>query len=153
MKYSKGFDRDWFFYWLNAPYFDFCGTLNPKHEAIYDPNGSDSPKYCFYMIQSQGKNIPTTDPDALNTLLITQAGVNFQIKQWAEGMADGTLLLYEVSQRLWNERGGHNHDFGDTFLEWVNGEAVYYKDIETRYKCPEWVALAVLNQSKKLRTL
>lgn len=148
MKYSKNFERDYYFYLKNIDNFDFCGTLNPKYVAI--EGGVKTAKECFYLIESEGKNIACGEPDLLNKLLLTKSAVNFQIKQWAEGIADGTLLLYEFSQRLWNEISNKKHDFGDLNLVWENKEPVYYKDIETQYGCPEWVSVAVLRYGKKM---
>lgn len=39
MKYSNNYERDYNFYLNNIRYFQFCGTLTPKHQAISDING------------------------------------------------------------------------------------------------------------------
>ncbi len=147
MKYSKGFERDYNFYLNNLDNFNFCGTLNPKHVAIGGGIGL-SAKDCLYFIESHGKNPMCKEPELLNKLLLTKASVNFQIKQWAEGVKDGTLFLYELSQRYWQLLGGKEND--NVVLEWVNKEPVYSKDIETLYGMPEWVVKAVDNQRKKI---
>lgn len=153
MVYSKGFERDYEFYLKNLDKFNFCGTLNPSFQAI--AGGKMSAKECFFHIESNGKNYPCIDAESLNRLLLTKASVNFQIKQWAEGISDGTLLLFELSIRLWNERCNHEDKLifdtktAKNNLVWENGEPVYYADIETQYGFPEWVAIAVLNQAKK----
>lgn len=144
MKYSTGFDRDYNFYTSNIGVFDFCGTLNPKHEAIPNANGSTA-KECFYKIESEGKNVSCSEPGLLNSLLLTKASVNFQIKEWAQARADGTLPLVEFSKR-----SCALPVFEDCMtLEWVNGEPVYHRDIETQYNLPEWVVTAVENQKVK----
>lgn len=126
MKYSKNFERDYNFYLNSMGNFDFCGTLNPKFEAI--PNGTKSAKECFYFIDSEGKNYPTSEPELLNKLLLTKASVNFQIKEWAQGLADFTLPLYELSQKI----------AGTSFLD--------IRDIQTEYNLPDWVIKATYNQ-------
>lgn len=145
MKYSTGFERDYNFYLNNLDNFNFCGTLNPKHIAI--SGGNLTAKDCLYYIESEGKNKPCKEPELLNKLLLTKASINFQIKQWAEGINDGTLFLYELSQRYWQSLGAP--EMNTEVLEWVNKEPVYSKDIETLYGMPEWVVKAVDNQRKK----
>ena len=130
MNYSVGFERDYQFYLKNLNIFNFCGTLNAKHEAI--PGGDMSAKECFYFIESQGKNFPCSEPELLNALLLTKASVNFQIKEWAQGRADGTLPLMEFSQRL------ANTSYADIV------------DIETEYDLPQWVINATEKQKIKL---
>ena len=96
-KYSSNFERDYSFYLLNKDIFNFCGTLIPKHSAISNENGKTA-KEVFYSIDSQGKNIPCKEPELLNELLLCKGGVNFQIKLWAEGRADGTLPGIEFEE-------------------------------------------------------
>jgi hypothetical protein len=139
--YSKSFERDYSFYMNNINNFDFCGTLIPKHIAIYSSDGV-SAKEAFYSIDSNGKNIPTNEPDLLNKLLLCKAGVNFQIKQWAEGRAEGTCPLHELT--------------GDAqVLEWDisnpnNPIAKYHKNITEQYGLPNWVLIAIEKQSIQL---
>ena len=95
-KYSDNFERDNKFYFENIKHFNFCGTLTPKFEAIEDINGKTA-KEVFYLIDSTGKNHPTCEPKLLNDLLMCKASVNFHIKQWAEGRADGSLPFCEFA--------------------------------------------------------
>ena len=139
-KYSANFERDYDFYLTNKNKFTFCGTITPKHKAIFDPNGK-SAKEVFYSIDSSGKNHPTKEPGLLDELLLCKAGVNFQIKQWAEGRVDGTLPLYELT--------------GDgQVLNWLekDGEviAVSGGNIREEFNLPEWVIKAVENQKEKI---
>src|SRR5882672_1579770 len=97
-RFSKNFERDYNFYLSNMDNFNFCGTLIPKYSAI--SGGALSAKECFYLIESEGINRPCCDPHLLDRLLLCKAGVNFQIKQWVDGRIDGTLPLFELSQRL-----------------------------------------------------
>lgn len=148
MRYSQNFDRDYNFYQNNINIFNFCGTLNPKHEAIYSENGY-SAKECFYKIESEGINKGCYEPELLNSLLLTKASVNFQIKEWAQGRADGTLPLVEFSKRELSLMRDIPVNEDCTVLEWINGEPVYHRDIETQYSLPEWVITAVENQKYK----
>lgn len=149
MKYSKRFDETYAFYLKNVAVFNFCGTLNPKFEAIKSDNGK-SAKECFFFIESEGKNKPCCEPELLNQLLLTKASVNFQIKEWAQGRADGTLPLLDFSKRL--ALIGRPMRYiksilkDNKVLEWINNEPVYYRDIQKQYGLPEWVITAVENQ-------
>jgi hypothetical protein len=150
IKYSKGFERDYNFYLKNLDEFNFCGTLNPKHAAIYSPTGM-SARQCFYYIESQGKNKPCKEPELLNSLLLTKASVNFQIKEWAAGRADETLPLVEFSKRhMAKQYPDVSIDENCKVLAWVNNNPVYHRDIETQYGLPEWVIDATEKQKVKL---
>lgn len=119
MKYSKKYERDYEFYYSQRNVFNFCGTLTPKYTAVFDENGK-SAKEVFYMIDSQGKNLPTNEPELLNELLLCKASINFQIKQWGEGRAKGITSLYELTEEYKNQ-----------------------------YNLPEWVIVAVEKQKEK----
>lgn len=75
--------------------FNFTGSTDtyryPYHEDA--PNAVDS----FFITESLGRNklSETSDPDRLEKLLRAKAGVNMQIKMYAEGRADGTLPLID----------------------------------------------------------
>lgn len=139
-KYSASFERDYDFYLSNKNKFTFCGTVTPKHKAIFDQNGKTA-KQVFYLIDSCGKNQPTKEPDLLNELLLCKASINFQIKQWAEGRADGTLPLYELTGE-------------GQVLNWLEKDgdviSVYGKSMKEEFNLPEWVIKAVENQKEKL---
>ena len=147
MKYSKGFNETYEFYHRNRRTFNFCGTLNPSFEAI--PNGGIDAKQVFFYIESNGVNKPTNEPQLLNELLLCKAGVNFQIKQWAESRLDGTLpfieLDYEYAKLLFPKASPCY------ILEWVNGEPIKHLDIKTQYGLPNWVIDAVEGQVHKER--
>jgi hypothetical protein len=150
VKFSIGFERDFEFYKKNTEVFNFCGTLNPKYEAIADPDGLTA-KECFFFIESKGINLPCSESILLNNLLLTKASINFQIKQWAEGRADGTLPLIEFSKRtaLLSKNSLFMLGSSNMTLSWVNNEPVYFTDIETQYELPEWVVEAVEKQKFK----
>ena len=123
MKYSDKFERDYKLYLDNIGEFTFCGTLNPKHQAVFQENGKTA-KQVFYEIDSQGKNSPTCEPELLDKLLLCKAGLNFQIKQWAEGRADGTLPWFDVY--------------------------VSENSLQKEYNFPDWVLKAVELQKIKI---
>lgn len=136
MKYSKSNNRDFEFYFRNRKIFNFCGTAEPSFVPIYDKSGVDG-KAAFFSIENKGINIPTKHPNILATLLLSKASVNFNIKMWAQGRADGTLPLIEFSQRKVMEVYPHF-------------EIEYDKnDMENNMGLPKWVIEAVENQKYK----
>ena len=141
MNYSENFNRDYEFYLENIDNFKFCGTQLPKFKAIFNENGK-SAKEVFYSIDTYGKNISTSEPELLNSLLLCKASVNFQIKQWAEARAEGTLSLSEFCG-----------DGETPVLEWKmeNNTAIpiYHNSIVAQYNLPDWVIKAVENQKVK----
>jgi|GEM_PF-3178608 len=151
MKYSKQFEETYNFYLRNINVFVFCGTLNPKHEAIYSKQGL-SAKECFYCIESNGVNKPCCEPELLNSLLLCKASVNFQIKQWAESRAEGTLPLAEFSKTECISKNTNitKEDLNPIYvIDWQFGEPVKYSDIQTQYNLPSWVISAVEKQKYK----
>ena len=161
-KYSDNFERDNKFYLENIKHFNFCGTLTPKFEAIEDVNGKTA-KEVFYLIDSTGKNYPTCEPKLLNELLICKASVNFHIKQWAEGRADGTLPFSEFagnSETLEWKIEIVKHKYFGWLPNWTkkifsiedkkNVIPIYQKCMAIRYGFPEWVIKAVEMQKIKL---
>lgn len=86
--YSKNFERDFEFYQNNLDLFDFSGS--PAPGVVYDPEGP-SAKRCFHIFDSEGKLKPCSEPELLSRLLLAKASVNWHIKAWAEGRADGTF--------------------------------------------------------------
>lgn len=94
MKYSKNFERDYNCYLNNKKEFVFYGTGYPKFKA--HPDGKLSAKEVFYMIDSRGINVPTSEPELLNEILSCKASINFHIKMWSEGRADATMPYFEL---------------------------------------------------------
>lgn len=135
MKISNKAKEDFIFYLKNRNNFTFSGTLDAKYKAI---KGNYTALESFYSIDTHGKNIGTKHPNILNSVLQTKASINFQIKQWAQGRADGTLPLSEFI--------GLNDV---KTLHWVNGEPRYYNSIVEQFNLPNWVIDAVENQKKK----
>lgn len=156
-QYSNNFLRDVRFYLASRNVFTFHGgarlvfSKSKKPQFHYGKNGVDFLK-AFHIIESLGLPVITRHPTTLERLLRTKAAVNLQIQQWAQGMAEKTLLPAEVSIREWQSRNPGKHIEPIESPEWsiVNGEPipVYSSDdLETRLKLPEWVAVAIFNQS------
>lgn len=119
-KYSKNFERDYAFYLKNIEHFNFSGTRMPRHKAIYSKDGVTA-KQAFHSIESDGKNIPTKEPQLLDQLLLTKASVNFHIKQ----------------KKLFNIE-----DKNDAHL-------TYRASIAKIYDLPEWAIMATEKQKEK----
>lgn len=115
IKYSKGFDRDWDFYIKNINVFTFCGTsvASSTFKFEQDKNGY-SAKEAFYHMESSGRKhfesvgsenggvkalVKTKHPLLCERIFLVKSGINFMIKQWAEGRVDGTLPLVEFSKK------------------------------------------------------
>ena len=161
-KYSDNFERDYKFYYENIKHFNFCGTLTPKFKAIEDVNGKTA-KEVFYLIDSTGKNYSTCEPKLLNELLTCKASVNFHIKQWAEGRADGTLPYHEFAgngETLEWEVEITKHKYFGWLPNWIkkifgiqdkkNPIPIYGKCMAIKYGFPERVIKAVETQKVKL---
>lgn len=163
MRYSKNFERDYTFYLKSIDIFNFCGTLDPKYTAIQKDNAPTA-KEIFYKVESDGRSIgylksgiksklfvDCKEASLFNSLQLCKSGVNFQIKQWAESRAEGTLPLGEFSKKeyatIYPKTKLNDNEL--MTLEWVNDLAIYHKDIETQYGLPEWVVKAVENQKHK----
>lgn len=139
MKVNEAFERDYWFYLSNIPYFTFCGTLVPKHKPVPSSKGVTA-KEAFYSIDTHGKNIPTRQPLLLKKLLLCKASVNFNIKQWAQSRADGTLPYIEFA-----ERGGTI----EYIKQGLTLKIIHYNSIKHRYNLPDWVIEAVERQKYK----
>lgn len=145
----QGFPLIWDYNKLSkedAKGFDECGRYFPY-----------TGKEAFYIWDSIGKVVPTIHPNTLKTLLKTKGSVNFHIKMWAESRAEGTLPLFELSKRVCLEKYPIKNELElsiflnkNNMLMWENKEPVYYSDIESYYKLPEWVINAVEKQKQKL---
>ena len=120
-RYSPGFERDYLFYLSNICNFSFAGTMQPKYKAIPDPQGI-SAKEAFFFIDSSGKNKPCREPELLDSILLCKASVNFHIKMWAEGRAEGTIATHELR-----------------------------KDYKEEFGLPDWVIDAVEKQKTKCK--
>lgn len=82
--------------------FTFSGS-DVDCEIVYKKNGIDSFEG-FRMYDEKGKRfIETKHPETVRRLVKTKASLTFQIKEWAESRADGTLpklCFNEIQEEL-----------------------------------------------------
>lgn len=119
MKYNKSFERDYNFYLdcVSNNNFMFAGEdVKYKNFSI---DGVDA-KEAFYNIDTYGKFPNCQEPVLAAFLLTAKKGLNLQIKQWALGMAEFTLIPFELKK--WLEE----------------------------YETPPWVYKSVINQARKM---
>lgn len=70
-------------------------TVEPLEEK--EPvRGGRSALVCFCAHDSTGKQLPCADPVTLRKAKESKAFWNLQIKSWAQSMAEGTLMEWEV---------------------------------------------------------
>jgi len=118
MKYSKNFERDYEFYLRHIGRFRFAGGAQiPEPEFKED---GVSAKRAFHILDSQGKLVPTREPERLVDLIVTKKGINFHLKMWAEGYDD-------CLQGVWEYMG----EFQDP-PEWV--EKAFRNQIAIHYE-------------------
>ena len=94
MKYSKNFERDYEWYLKYKNIFTFDGNMNTSDKVIFSENGK-SAKECFYIQDSQGKIVSTNEPELLFQLYKCKGSINFHIKMWVEGIAEGVSNINE----------------------------------------------------------
>lgn len=94
MKYSTNFERDYEWYLKYKHIFTFDGNVNTKDKVVFSETGK-SAKECFYVFDSQGKIIPTNEPELLFELHKCKGSINFNIKMWVEGISEGTFVISE----------------------------------------------------------
>lgn len=99
MRYNKSFERDFNFYLdcISNDEFMFAGE-----DVVYRnfaANGLTA-KETFYQVDTYGQYPPCREPVLVAFLLTAKKGVNLQIKQWAEGMTELTLLPKELESWL-----------------------------------------------------
>lgn len=119
MKYGKNFERDFVWFMKYKDVFNFDASDCTGDKVVYSEAGLSS-KECFYLFDSQGRVIPTSEPELLFSLHKAKGGINFQIKQWAESRAKGELGLLE------------------------------FNDISKEYELLDWMIKAVENQKINL---
>jgi hypothetical protein len=124
MKYSSAFERDYAWYLQWHPVFNFDGsaqyfTSKGESRIVADAQGL-SAKLAFYLFDSQGRVIPTCEPELLLAITKCKGSVNFHVKLWAEGWLDGTF----------------------TGVDW--------QQVQTEYALLPWMVTAFENQVTKL---
>lgn len=76
--------------------------MGTEDKVIYSEEGK-SAKECFYKLDTQGKVIPTNEPELLLQLHKCKGSINFNIKMWAESRGKGELgsiEFQEISKEL-----------------------------------------------------
>jgi hypothetical protein len=91
MKFSKNFDRDWDWYFKYRDTFTFSGSPPKKIEK----GDKYTAKEAFYLYDSQGKLVPTKEPELLQQIFKCKESINFQIKEYAQDRAKGYLPKIE----------------------------------------------------------
>lgn len=94
MKFSKNFERDYNWYLKYKDVFTFSGSSPKKIET----GGKYTAKETFYLYDSQGKLVPTTEPELLQQIFKCKESINFQIKEWAQDRAKGYLPKIEFEK-------------------------------------------------------
>jgi hypothetical protein len=117
VKYSTNFIRDIKWYLKVRHDFNFDGKL--ERDIEYSNTGIDGIK-AFFVIDSQGKYLPTKHPNIVKSLLKTKGSVNLHIKMYAEDRVSGLFPKFEL-------------------IEFLNS-----------IDSPEWVFEAIENQKEKL---
>ncbi len=102
MKYSKNFERDYNWYLSLSDVFSFDGNkeyFSKKGVNLvqFDANGKTA-KESFYIYDSKGIVIPTSEPEKLKRLLKTKGSINLHIKMYAEDRAKGYLPKVEFDK-------------------------------------------------------
>jgi hypothetical protein len=82
MKYSKNFNRDYEFYLQNKDTFDFSGV---RVAVVEDQEKGVSAKQSFHSFDTNGKIVPTKEPDLLRSIIVCKKSINLHIKMWAQG--------------------------------------------------------------------
>ena len=126
MKFSKNFERDYNWYLKYKDIFTFSGSP-PKEIKQGDKYTA---KEAFYLYDSQGKLVETTEPMLLQEIFKCKEAVNFQIKEWAQDRAKGYLPKILFCKETSNNFGGE-------------------KTIEEEYNLLPWMVEAVEKQKYK----
>lgn len=90
-RFSARFERDWAFY--TALPLRFHGGIIPL--TALDPAGADA-KEAFWRLDSTGVTPPCREPEALRAARQAKASLNWHIKVWREGIAEGTFTSAEI---------------------------------------------------------
>jgi hypothetical protein len=98
MKYSKNFERDYNWYLKYKDIFTFDGS--PNRLLNIDLENGYNAKHCFYILDSTGKLLSTNEPRLLSELLKCKGSINFHIKMWVEGIAEGISNINEFIEEF-----------------------------------------------------
>ena|SRR6478736_1667616 len=96
MRYSKGFERDFAFYFRMRKEFWFSGKEDKK--VIFNKDGVDA-KEGFLNFEN-GTSMPTRHPLLLQSLIKAKGSCNFHIKMYAEDRKSGLICGLELQEIL-----------------------------------------------------
>jgi hypothetical protein len=135
-KYSENFERDYTWYLKYKDIFTFSGSIDTKEYK----EGNKSAKECFYIYDSKGRLEGCSEIELLKQIFKCKESINFQIKQWAEGMID------------YNTFGIVNIDFflNEKDLVWNKDGTFTKMSIMEQYELLPWMVKAIQNQINKL---
>lgn len=98
MRYSKNFERDYIWYLKYKDTFDFDGSCETTNKIKIDLEKGKAAKECFYIYDSKGIIIYTSEPNLLYQLFKCKGSINFNIKMWAEDRGKGYLGKNEFQE-------------------------------------------------------
>jgi len=125
-KVSKKVEGLYNFYIECSKIFTFFGG---KHDhMIWNENGVTALQ-AFNAQDSMGLNAPCRQPFLFKKALDGKAGLNFIIKQWAEGIREGTIALFELKEGypwlpIWVWESVKGQTGGKVGFEW------YYEELK-----------------------
>jgi hypothetical protein len=62
-----------------------------------DPDGY-SALQAFDILEAENKRVPCREPELLSKVECGKAQLNWQIRQWSEGVAEGTFFIFEFEE-------------------------------------------------------
>ena len=136
MKFSKNFERDYNWYLKYKDVFAFSGSPQKgiKRGDKY------TAKEAFYLFDSQGKTVATVEPELLQQIFKCKEGINFQIKQWVEGLSDYNFPFVNVDIFL------NTKD-----LVWKSDGTFTKESIIEQYELLPWMVEAIKRQREKIK--
>lgn len=134
MKYSKNFERDYNWYLKYKSIFIFSGSPPKKIEIGYKYTAKEA----FYLYDSQGKLVSTYEPELLQQIFKCKESVNFQIKQWVEGLSDYSFPSIDVDRFLKSKD-----------LVWKDDGTFSEQSIIEQYELLPWMIDAIQKQTHK----
>ena len=100
-KYSKQFNRDYEFYLAMVDLEGlFCGEAASCWP--YSESGVDA-KRAFYVFDSTGKVVPTTQPELAGKIIFVKKCINFDIKLWVDGFRDYMPTVDDIEEKFGGE--------------------------------------------------
>lgn len=91
MKITERHREDFWAYvrWQRRTDKKFMGDVGPW------PRGRGDALFCFAELESTGRVVPSRHPRLMRAYLIGKRKLNWQIGEWAAGVAEGTFFAFE----------------------------------------------------------